>query len=119
MKAIKRLFWIVFNAIQLAFTLSWSVVLISIGVLLALIGLKPVTHWLARFVWAPGLVYGAGGRIRVHGQLPNNGPFFLVMNHQSVIDIPVAMMVFKVPVHFIVKKELAKVPFLGWYIWAM
>lgn len=114
-----RLGWSLFNAFQLLFTLGWSVLWISLGVVVASCGWRRGTHWLARHVWAPGLVYGALARIEVRGEVPGAGPWFVAVNHQSVIDIPAAMMALPMPVHFIVKQELARVPFLGWYVRAM
>ena len=72
---------------------------------------------MARHLWAPALFYGAGARLSVEGleRLPA-GPAFLVANHQSIIDVPVLFRALPVGLHFIVKRELRRVPFLGWYI---
>ncbi len=44
---------------------------------------------------------------------------FFVANHQSWLDIPVLFAAVPAPLHFLAKQELARVPFLGWYIAAM
>jgi 1-acyl-sn-glycerol-3-phosphate acyltransferase len=42
-----------------------------------------------------------------------------VANHQSMIDICALFRALPVPVRFVLKQELAKVPFVGWYARAM
>src|SRR3546814_4921489 len=42
-----------------------------------------------------------------------------VANHQSTIDICALFRVVPVPLHFLLKQEMTKVPFVGWYARAM
>jgi 1-acyl-sn-glycerol-3-phosphate acyltransferase len=57
-----------------------------------------------------------GMRLTVKGaeNIPKEGVFMLVSNHQSIIDI--AMLMFAIPrkFAFVAKKELGKIPLLGW-----
>ena len=39
----------------------------------------------------------------------------LVANHQSMIDIPTLFRAVPVPLRFMLKQELARVPLVGWY----
>ena len=120
--ALTRLLWLPVNAVQLAFTLTWSAFWISVALVVHLVARSPrVQLEIARWVWAPGLVYGAGARLAVRGRErldPGRGVLF-VANHSSWIDIPVLYMALRVPLCFLAKRELAQVPFLGWYIRAM
>jgi 1-acyl-sn-glycerol-3-phosphate acyltransferase len=42
-----------------------------------------------------------------------------VANHQSTIDVCALFRALPVPIRFVIKQELAKVPFIGWYARAM
>lgn len=117
-----HILWLPLNLIQGLFTLAWSAGLISLALILRIAtGSSGPGFSLARRVWAPGLVYGAGGRVDVSGVdgLDPKRPAFYVANHLSMIDIPVLMMALPHNLHFIVKQELRRIPFLGWYIAAM
>jgi 1-acyl-sn-glycerol-3-phosphate acyltransferase len=116
------LLWLPVNAVQGLFTLLWTAVGIPIALAVALVARRPAPAlWIARRVWAPGLVWGAGARLRVSGaeRLDLSRPALFVANHQSWIDIPALFMALPVPLRFLAKRELAGVPLLGAYIRAM
>jgi 1-acyl-sn-glycerol-3-phosphate acyltransferase len=75
--------------------------------------------WLARHVWAPPLLFFVFSRFeRIEGyELDPKRPYVLVMNHQSMLDIPVAFAFIPVDIRFVFKKILYWVPFLGWFVW--
>ena len=118
----RRPAWALFNALQLLFTLLWTAGWICLALLVrALTGGR---HWPLRMAsrcWAPGLLRGAGVRLDVHGleQVDWSRPHVVVANHQSMIDICALFRALPVPVRFVLKQELAKVPFVGWYARAM
>ncbi len=117
-RATWRLPWVGINAIQLLYTLLWSAGCISLALLVRALSRRPAPALaLARRLWAPGLLLGAGARLTVRGRerLPD-GPAFFVANHQSMIDIPALFRALPADLHFMVKRELRHIPFLGWYI---
>jgi len=66
--------------------------------------------------WARSLLLTAGIKLEISG-LENIEPeksYILIANHQSQMDIPVLTCVLPVPLRIIAKKELFKIPFLGW-----
>jgi 1-acyl-sn-glycerol-3-phosphate acyltransferase len=66
--------------------------------------------------WARSLLLAAGIKLEISG-LENIEPeksYILIANHQSHMDIPVLTCVLPVPLRIIAKKELFKIPFLGW-----
>ncbi|MEE8524890.1 MAG: lysophospholipid acyltransferase family protein [Thermoanaerobaculia bacterium] len=76
---------------------------------------------MARRCWAPGLLWGGGVRLEVEG-LENvdwTRPHFFAANHQSMVDAVALFRVLPVPLLFILKAELRRVPLLGWYVSAM
>lgn len=118
-----RIGWAVFNTLQLFFTLAWTALWICIALLvLALTGGR--RHWSLRMAsrcWAPGLLNGSGARLEIEGldNIDWSQPHVFVANHQSMIDICALFRALPVPLHFVLKQELARVPFVGWYARAM
>lgn len=81
-----HLAWSALNALQLAFTLTWTAGWISLALLLRALGTAPeVVLRMAARCWAPGLVRGAGARLVVEGgrDIDWSRPHLLVSNHQS------------------------------------
>lgn len=121
-QALVDLLWLPLNALQFVATLVWGAFWISLALVLALlVRRRGPALWLARRVWAPGQIAIGLSRLRVVGRerLDFGRPCFFVANHQSWIDIPMLFAAVPAPLHFIAKQELARVPFLGWYIAAM
>lgn len=114
-----ELAWWPLNALQALATVSWSAFWISVALALRVVtGRSTAPLWLARWVWSPFLVRGSGARVEVHGaeRLDRRRPCLLVTNHSSQLDIPLLFGLFPGPLHFLVKEELLKVPFLGAYL---
>ncbi len=122
MLTLKKLGWLAFNTIQLVLTLSWSMFWISIALIIRVVtGDAHVPLRMAAWIWSPFLVYGSLSRFEVQGreQVDFARPHVFVANHSSMIDICALFMAIPVPLRFILKAELGKVPFLGWYTRAM
>src|SRR5690606_14277354 len=118
----RTLAWTAFNALQFAFTLAWTAIWISAALLVYAV-LRD-RHWPLRMAsrcWAPGLLHGAGARLRVSGleQVDWSRNHVFVANHQSTIDICALFRAVPVPLRFLLKQEMTKVPFVGWYAKAM
>ena len=76
---------------------------------------------MARRYWAPGLLRAGGMRVEVEG-LENLDPsrsYFFAVNHQSMLDVVVLYDALPLPLLFIVKEDLRRVPLLGRYMSAM
>jgi len=113
--------WALANACQALYTALWSALWISIALLVtALTWRRGPALALARRVWAPGLLIFRT-RLEISGRerVDLSRPHLFVANHQSWIDIPALFTALPVPLLFMAKRELARVPFLGWYIQAM
>ena len=111
--------WRLYNTIQFAFTLAWTAGWITLALAVRLFS-GPEARLPLRMAarcWAPGLLWGAGARLLVEGQdrVDWSRPQLLVANHQSVIDICALFRAAPVPLRFLLKEEMKRVPFVGWY----
>ena len=113
-----RLAWAAHNAVGFAFTLLWTAGWISLAlIVLGLTGRRDIALRMAARCWAPALLAGAGAKLEVEGAdaIDWSQPCLLVCNHQSVIDICALFRAVPVPLHFLLKQEMTRVPFVGWY----
>jgi len=116
--SLRRLAWLAFNAVQLMFTLAWTAAWISLASLVRVVLRDTrVPLRMASRCWAPGLLGGAGARLQVEGleRVDWSRPCVLVANHQSVIDACALFRVVPVPLRFVLKQEMTRMPFVGWY----
>jgi len=118
-----RIGWAVLNALQLIYTIAWTAGCIVLALIVKGLGGGRVDRPLrmAARLWAPGLLLGAGAKLCVEGleRVDFSRPHVFVANHQSMIDICVLFRALPVPLRFVLKEELRKVPFIGWYAHAM
>lgn len=122
MQLIKKIYWLIFNGVQLLITLLWSAAWIIVALVMRLLtGSTDVPLRMAFRIWAPLLIHGAPARFEVLGQdrIDFSRPHVFVANHQSMIDVCALFMAVPVPLRFMLKSELGQVPFLGWYTHAM
>lgn len=122
MPGLKRLAWAAFNAVQLVVTLIWSAGCISLALIVrAVTGSSHLPLIWAGRLWSPFLLTGAGARLEIRGQENVDWacPCVVVANHQSIIDICVLFRTVPVPLRFVLKRELKRMPFVGWYAHAM
>ncbi|MFH2034309.1 MAG: lysophospholipid acyltransferase family protein [Candidatus Margulisiibacteriota bacterium] len=87
---------------------------------LASLAVKPASKAF-RFVasrWSRLLVLISGVKITVSGKenVPRGEAVIFVSNHQGAADIPILLASIPVLFRFIIKKELFKIPFFGWYL---
>jgi 1-acyl-sn-glycerol-3-phosphate acyltransferase len=111
----------ILNVVQWAFLAFWSVLWISLALLVAVLTRRQeLALAMARRIWAPPLRWIAQARIEAEPMpdLDWGQPHVFVMNHESMLDIVVAFIVLPVNLRFVAKHVLRYVPFLGWYMWA-
>lgn len=106
------------NLLQFAYTLAWTAgCILSAMVVLKLTGDARRPLRMASRLWAPGLMGFACTDFDVQGadHIDWTRPHLIVSNHQSVLDICVMFMAVPVPLRFLLKQEMTKMPFVGWY----
>jgi len=107
---------------------AWSIFLavsllnIVLGVICQLVALPfdaqrrvslKINHW----IWGRGLFLAEPGWPTTWEGLENvgEGPYVIVANHSSVLDIPV-LMGLPIPMRVMAKKKIVKAPVMGWYM---
>jgi 1-acyl-sn-glycerol-3-phosphate acyltransferase len=74
-------------------------------------------HGCAR-IWSRMILWTSGVRLTVRG-LENIRPgvsYVFCVNHQSHMDIPIVLVSLPVQFRFLSKKQLFRIPFLGWHL---
>lgn len=74
-------------------------------------------HWCAQ-AWSRMIVRTVGARVRVHGleKIEPGRSYVFLSSHQSYMDIPVMLGYLPVQLRIAAKKELFRLPFLGWHL---
>ncbi|RFF29537.1 lysophospholipid acyltransferase family protein [Wenzhouxiangella sediminis] len=114
--------WWPVNAAQLMVTLAWSAAGICLALLVRLLtGSDRIPLRMAAWMWSPVLLRGAGARLEVSGldNVDFSRPCMLVANHQSMIEVCALFSAVPVPLRFMLKDSLGRIPFLGAYTRAM
>ena len=105
-------FWVFFGIFN---TLFW--VLFGILLTLFLAGSKTI-HFYCAVPWAKIILWGTGVQVEIRG-LPNidrQKTYIFIPNHLSFFDIFSLLASLSVDFKFILKKELMRIPVLGWSI---
>ncbi len=91
-------------------------VLTAVGIVVNLL-ILPLHNWLIIF-WSKFLLLLLGVKLNVNGKenLPLSGPGIFIINHESALDIPIAIAAVEKPVRFMAKQELFRLPFFGWVL---
>lgn len=108
--------------IKLILLLIWSFLCIVISMLLLVLTFtRSMPIKMARTIWAPGVFFIFGSKLKVSGleNIERGKTYIIMANHLSYLDIPSMFRALPLDLYFIAKKELKKTPFLGWYMMAV
>ncbi len=80
----------------------------------------PTVYFRVSRAWAAGILRVARVQTEIHFEAPvPEGPVIFASNHQSVIDILALFVRLPRPFVFLAKKDVFRIPFLGWAIAVM
>lgn len=101
--------------------LVMSVLVVLFGTPLLLLGFfYPSKRFLAfcSNAWSRAVLWCAGARLTIEGweRIADGAPRFYLGNHQSALDIPIAIAGLRGHVRFMAKDTLFKIPLFGWVI---
>jgi 1-acyl-sn-glycerol-3-phosphate acyltransferase len=118
MEGLREFRWFVMNIWHAAFLAVWSVLCMTVATTAGLLGFTRFAFSMAPRAWCPGLFWACGVRLDVRGleRVDWSKPHVVVVNHQSMIDIPALQLGLPTPLRFLTKKELMSVPFLGHFM---
>ena len=114
--------WFIVNRIQLVLMMLWTCVCGTLAFLILIpTQNERLTMLVPNYLWGHGLFLIALSRLKVLGrdEIDITKPRIWVSNHESNMDIPAMFMALPVDVYFIAKKELKKIPFIGWFVGAI
>ena len=114
--------WRILNILQLALIVVWCLFCCTSFIVVMLITFSSRNAVrLVGSVWGPGMMLLTGTRLSVVGRerLNLKQPSIYVSNHVSFLDIPAIASAVRTPLYFVAKKELKKMPIIGWFIWAV
>lgn len=98
----------------------WTVFAITLSAIVALITFNPkISVGMARWFWSPVILWICGVKLKktyLNNSFKTVNPSIIVANHSSFIDIAILFRTIPFNVHFVAKKELQKMPFVGWYV---
>ena len=105
-------FWVFFGIFN---TLFW--VLFGILLTLFLAGSKTI-HFFCAVPWAKIILWGTGVQVEIRGlsNIDRQKTYIFIPNHLSFFDIFSLLASLSVDFKFILKKELMRIPVLGWSI---
>lgn len=120
---VKRLAWLLLNGLQAVFLFLWTAFWVTVVLVVrVLTGGPKLPLTIARKLWLPGALWAVGARLEVEISPRNDfssKPALFVSNHRSFYDIPALVGAVPTNLHFLAKKEVRKIPFLGLYAAAM
>ena len=111
--------WPFINLIQAIIVSIWTALWASIGFIIWVLTLGSQKHpMIVSHFWGPGLIWISGSRITVIGKenIVSDKNFIYCANHESLMDIPAVFTAVNVNLYFVAKRELQKIPFLGWFM---
>jgi 1-acyl-sn-glycerol-3-phosphate acyltransferase len=115
--SLARRLWSWFAVIPASFFTTG--VLITIAIATSVVAPSGAWQQFLYRLWARMVLWICGvGGVRVSGAelLSPANNYVFVSNHLSLMDTPVLLRHLPVPFKFLAKKELLKVPFIGWYL---
>ena len=99
---------------------AWTVKCITLALVVRAVGRRRLALRMMRRLWVGPLARILGQKVEVEG-LGHlvEGPAMVVSNHQSMLDVVALVAALPRDLSFVVKSELARIPFLGWYMKAV
>jgi len=100
--------------VYIPFLLLWTLVNFIGVVLVAPVNVR-VAGRLFAGAWGRGVLLAVPGRLRVSGieHLDSLSPFVIVVNHLSLIDIPILYGWLPLDLKWVMKKEVRRIPLIG------
>lgn len=110
----------VLNILRITFILLWTAFCGILGILLMILTWHSgwIIKFLGNILWGPLVCAVCGIKLKVSGieNIEKKRGNIYVANHSSLLDITVLVTAIPLPLYFVAKNELKKVPVLGQYM---
>lgn len=106
---------------KLVILVPWTILIAVIAIVSILITFKSRTGmWIAQRIWTPAILFVVGAKMKVTGleHIDETKSYIILANHTSNLDIPMLSTGLPMIFYYVAKKELQRVPFLGWGMFA-
>ena len=112
-----------FTSIVKLFILAiWTILIIFIAFFAMVITFSSKSAiWVAHKWWTPFILFVLGAKMKVHGlnHIEKGKTYIILANHTSNLDIPMLTAGLPLLFYYVAKKEMKKIPFLGWIMTAV
>jgi 1-acyl-sn-glycerol-3-phosphate acyltransferase len=118
----RDLLWGLVNILQFVMLLFWTAWWVVVALLVFLItGSRRLSLAVGRKIWGPTTLGILGARLVVDGldRFDFSQAHLVAANHESLVDVPALFAALPTGLRFLAKKEVKKIPFLGWYATTM
>jgi 1-acyl-sn-glycerol-3-phosphate acyltransferase len=109
------------SLIKIIIMALWTLISVILAFILIIITFQAKSAiWFAHKIWAPFLLFILGAKLKVEG-IKNIDPkqsYIILANHTSYLDIPMLTAGLPILFYYVAKKEMKKIPFLGWIMTA-
>lgn len=111
----------VISLIKIIIMAFWTLISVILAFVLIIVTFHSKSAiWFAHKIWAPGLLFILGAKLKVEGleNITPNQSYIILANHTSYLDIPMLTAGLPILFYYVAKKEMQKIPFLGWIMTA-
>ncbi len=112
---------VVINVLQIMLIWLWTFISATLGlIILPIIGQKRAIYFISQ-IWSGFIIAISGVKLVVEGKenIPKHKNVIYASNHESSFDIPILFKALPVPLFFLAKAELQKIPIFGWFMGAV
>ena len=105
------------SILKLVVLVAWTIIIVMVAIVSILLTLKSKTGmWIAQRIWTPFILFVLGVKMKVTGleNIKSGENYVILANHTSNLDIPMLSAGLPMIFYYVAKKELQRVPFLGW-----
>lgn len=115
----RSLAFMLLNLVQMILLVIWTIICVGIVIVSRPFGREMPLRVPRLWSWLLLRIGLIRMKAEYEAPIDRKKAYVFVMNHQSMVDIPVAFLAIPSSLRFIAKRVLASVPFLGWYMRAV
>jgi len=109
------------SILKLIILLIWSILIITLAFVAILLTFNSKSAmWIAHKIWTPFILFVLGAKMNVTGleHIDKSKHYIILANHTSNLDIPMLTAGLPLIFYYVAKKEMQKIPLLGWVMTA-